>query len=129
MTATVQHVLDNTLITQQQTDEQGVVTLIRPDFSVHVEADGIKKNGSPARVELDRPNREIRVWIHDRSGASKPNRTRRNALRDESQMRKVSCSKCGEKDVDLFAGTALEAVGQNNWKIIKGAAVCPDCGG
>jgi hypothetical protein len=124
--ATVQHVLDHTLISQQRTDERGVVTLVRPDFSIHVQADGIKPNGSPARVELDRLNREIRVWIDDRSGTSKPNRRIRNALSDETRMRKVTCG-CGERDVDLFVGDENNAISQNGWKIEKGIPACPNC--
>jgi hypothetical protein len=127
MPATVAHILQNVLISQERTESDGVIALVRPDFSIWIKSEAIKPNASPARVELDARKREIRVWIDDRSGASKPNRAVKNAIAETLIKRKVVCSKCGERDVDEFSGDDKKAWGCNGWRIEDGVATCPAC--
>jgi hypothetical protein len=127
MPTTVGHILDNVLISQELTENNGVITIVRPDFSVRVKSEAIKPNSSPARVELDTRTREIRVWSDDRGGSSKPNRVLKNAIVESIIKRKVTCSVCKEMDIDEFTGTDLQSWGRNGWRIEDGVAVCPDC--
>jgi hypothetical protein len=127
MPATVGHILENVLLAQEHTENDGVIALVRPDFSVRIKSEAIKPNSSPARVELDTRRREIRVWIDDREGSSRPNRTIKNGISANLVKRKVVCSKCNERDVDEFSGTDRKAWGCNGWHIEDGVAVCPAC--
>jgi hypothetical protein len=127
MPTSVGHILENVLISQELSENDGVIALVRPDFSVRVKSEAIKPNSSPARVELDTRTREIRVWISDRGGASRPNRTIKNGIAESLVKRKVVCCKCGERDVDEFSGTDSTAWGCNGWRIENGAATCPPC--
>lgn len=128
MPATVEHILQNVLISQSTSESGGVIILVRPDFGVRVRSEAIRPNSSPARVELDSRRKEIRVWIDDRSGSSKPNRIVRNALAGASK-RKIVCSVCGEMDIDEFVGAEMQAWGANGWRVDGGRALCPDCVG
>lgn len=128
MPATVEHILQNVLISQSISENDGVIILVRPDFSVRVRSEAVRPNSAPARVELDSRQKEIRVWIDDRSGFSKPNRIVRNAL-SEASKRKIVCSVCGEIDIDEFVGTEMQAWGANGWRVEGGKALCPVCGG
>lgn len=127
MPTTVGHLLDNVLISQELSENDGVITLVRPDFSVRVKSEAIKPNSSPARVELDTRSRVIRVWTFDRSGAAKPDRAIKNGIAESLVKRKVTCSKCGELDIDEFSGTDRKSWGRNGWRIEGEAATCPTC--
>lgn len=125
-TPTVRHILDNVLITLSRSEQDGVIVLVRPDFSVRIQCDGLLPNSSPARVELDTVKSELRVWIDDLQGSSRPNRTIRKAFDASAELIKVRCINCGALDVESFVGNA----GQNGW-LLDGAkrATCPDCQG
>ncbi len=129
MPTTVGHILENILISQELSESDGVISIVRPDFSVRVKSEAIGPNTSPARVELDARSRAIRVWTFDRSGASKPDRTVKNAIVESIVKRKVTCSKCGEKDIDEFSGSDTRSWGKNGWRIEAGEAICPSCAG
>lgn len=127
MPSTVAHILENVLISQEITENDGVIAIVRPDFSVRIKSEAIKPNSSPARVELDKRKREIRVWIDDRGGSSKPNRAVKNSISESLTKRKVVCSKCSERDIDEFSGDDQVALGCNGWRIEGGVATCPAC--
>lgn len=129
MPTTVGHLLENVLISQELSENDGVIAIVRPDFSVRIKSEAIRPNSSPARVELDTRTREIRVWKDDRGGSSKPNRLVKNAIADSLIKRKVICSCCHEMDVDEFSGTEQQSWGRNGWKIKDGVAICPSCSG
>jgi hypothetical protein len=127
MPTTVGHILENVLLAQELIENDGVIALVRPDFSVRIKSEAIKPNSSPARVELDTRRREIRVWIDDREGSSRPNRTIKNGISASLIRRKVVCSRCQERDIDEFSGTERQSWGCNGWRIEDGVAVCPAC--
>ena len=122
-TPTVRHILDNVLITLDKSEEPGLITLIRPDFSTRVQCQGITPNGAPARVELDLVNAELRVWANDMGGSARPDRKVKNAFRADAELMKVRCVKCGAMDVESFIGHT----GENGWALSGGKATCPEC--
>lgn len=121
---TIRHILDNVLITKSRSDENGVIALVRPDFSVRIKCNGLLPNSSPSRVEIDTRTMELRVWIDDLEGTSRPNRTIKNAFIVKADLMKVTCVGCGAVDVESFIGNT----GQNGWVLDAAKkATCPDC--
>jgi len=120
---TLQHILDNVLIAKTRAEGDGVITLVRPDFSARIDCPGIKPNSSPGRVEIDTRACKLRIWSWDIWGEERPNRIIKNAFTAEIRTIKVCCIKCGELDVESFIGP----VGQNGWRLDGDEAICPDC--
>jgi hypothetical protein len=121
---TIRHILDNVLITKSRSEDDRLIVLVRPDFSIRINCPGLLPNSSPARVELDIGKCELRVWIDDLTGESRPNRVVRNAFVAKAHLLKVKCAKCGSVDIESFIGN----VGQNGWLLDAAkSATCPDC--
>jgi hypothetical protein len=121
---TIRHILDNVLITKSHSEEDGVIVLVRPDFSVRINCPGLLPNSSPARVELDTKKCELRVWTDSLTGESRPSRVIRNAFVAKADLLKVKCVKCGGIDIESFIG----GMGQNGWTLDAAKkATCPDC--
>jgi len=64
---TLEHILAHVLICSKKEERDGIITLIRPDFSVEHRIPGLKPNWSPDKVEINKDLNTMKVWrIGDR---------------------------------------------------------------